>query len=77
MGPTASDVVHGVVRARQFDVETGVGRREDDVVDGCQVLVGVLLRGDQVDEGGCTRFCPVDRALRLDPGGGGIVRRPG
>ena len=56
MGPTASDVVHGVVRARQFDVETGVGRREDDVVDGCQVLVGVLLRGDQVDEGDAPVF---------------------
>ena len=51
MGPTASDVVHGVVRARQLDVETGVGRREDEVVQGGELFVGVLLRGDQVDEG--------------------------
>lgn len=33
-----------------------VGGREDDVVDGCQVLVGVILRGDQVDEGDAPVF---------------------
>jgi len=28
MGPASSDVVHGIVRARQLDVETGIGEGE-------------------------------------------------
>ena len=51
MGPASSDVVHGIVRARQLDVETGIGGGKDEVVQGGKLLVGVLLRGDQVDQG--------------------------
>ena len=51
VGPSASNVVHGIVRACELCVETGVVRLKIQVVQGSEFLVGIPLVGDQVDEG--------------------------